>query len=83
MYNLINDYLEFAPTVTNKKKRVTAVNGVVTSYARKRWGIQKIREDGDLHHAVDAVVVACVTDGMINKISKYSKYQEIRVYATR
>jgi CRISPR-associated endonuclease Csn1 len=77
MYNLINDYLEFAPTVTNKKKRVTAVNGVVTSYARKRWGIQKIREDGDLHHAVDAVVVACVTDGMINKISKYSKYQEI------
>jgi len=77
MYNLINDYLVFAPSATNKKKRVTAVNGSVTSYVRKRWGIKKNREDGDLHHAVDAAVIACVTDGMIQKITRYSNYKEI------
>lgn len=77
MLNLINDYLEFAPSETGKIKRVTAVNGRVTAYVRKRWGINKVREDGDLHHAVDAVVIACITDGMIRKISKYSNYREV------
>lgn len=81
MLNLLNDYLEFAPSQTGKVKRVAAVNGAVTGYVRKRWGITKVREDGDLHHAVDAVVIACVTDGMIRKISKYSKYREVE-YST-
>lgn len=78
LYNFINDYLEFAPSQTKRKKRVTAVNGFVTSYLRKRWGITKIRECGDLHHAVDAVVVACTTEGMIQKVSRYNKYNEIK-----
>lgn len=78
LYNYINDYLEFAPSSAGKTKRVTSVNGAITSYIRKRWGISKIREDGDLHHAADATVIACVTDGMIKKISDYAKYKEIR-----
>ena len=78
LYNYINDYLEFAPSASDKTKRVTSVNGSVTSYIRKRWGITKIREDGDLHHAADAAVIACVTDGMIKKISDFSKYKENR-----
>ena len=40
--------------MTQKVKHVTAVNGAITAYVRKRWGIQKMRENGDLHHAVDA-----------------------------
>lgn len=78
MSNLINDYLLFAPHYSEKKKVVTAVNGSVTAYMRKRWGITKIREEGDTHHAVDAVVVACVTDGMIQKVTRYSKQREGR-----
>lgn len=78
LLNYISDHMEFAPSVTNRKKRVHAVNGAVTSYVRKRWGISKIREDGDLHHAVDATVIACVTDGMIKRISNHLKYQETR-----
>lgn len=77
LYNFINDYLEFAPLNTGRKKRVSSVNGAVTSYMRKRWGISKLREDGDLHHAVDAVVVACITDGMIQRVSSYSKFREL------
>ena len=43
-----------------KKQHVLVVNGAVTDYTRKRLGIRKIREDGDLHHAVDAAVIATV-----------------------
>lgn len=78
MLNYLADRLEFAPSGKGRKKRVTAVNGAMTAYLRKRWGITKNREDGDLHHATDAVVIACATDGMINQISRYSKLRECR-----
>ncbi|MBF7097244.1 type II CRISPR RNA-guided endonuclease Cas9 [Alkalibacter mobilis] len=78
MLNYLNDYLLFEDNNTNKKKKVTAVNGSITSFLRKRWGITKVRENGDLHHTVDALVVACTTDGMIQKVSKYYDYKERR-----
>lgn len=76
MYNFIRDHLEFAPSETGKKKRVLAVNGMITSYLRKRWGIRKIRANGDKHHAVDAVVIACTTDKMIRDLTLYSEERE-------
>ena len=82
LLNLFQDHLQFAPSATGKKKRVTAVNGAVTSYMRKRWGIVKLREDGDLHHAVDALVVACTTDAMIQQVSRYADYRECRYMQT-
>ena len=53
-----------------------AVNGVITDYIRKRLGLKKVREDGDLHHAMDAAVVAITTNAMIQRISNYSKRRE-------
>ena len=44
---------------------------------RKRWGINKIRANGDKHHAVDAVVIACTTDKMIKDLSAFSQYHEL------
>lgn len=78
LHRYIEDNLCFCETVGDRKRRVTAVNGAITSYVRKRWGIRKIREDGDLHHAIDAVVIACITQAMINKISRYSYYKETK-----
>ena len=78
LLNYIADNLAFAPFQTERKKRVTAVNGSVTAYLRKRWGIAKVRANGDLHHAVDALVIACTTDGLIQKVSRYARYQENR-----
>ncbi len=75
LLNYINDNLLFAPSV-RRKKRVTAVNGAVTDYMRKRWGISKVREDGDRHHAVDAVVIACTNDALIQKVSRYESWHE-------
>lgn len=76
--NYITDHLKFAPFLTDRKKHVTSVNGSVTSYMRKRWGITKIRANGDLHHAVDALVIACTTDGMIQKASQFARFRETR-----
>ncbi len=76
LYNYINDSLLFEDYSTDKKLHVMSVNGAVTAYMRKRWGIKKIREDGDLHHAVDATVIACVTRGMVKQISNYANRRE-------
>ncbi len=81
IYDYIRNKLLFDESFQGKKK-VTAVNGRVTSYMRKRWGIAKIRENGDLHHCIDAAVVACITDGMIHRITKYSQYMENRYIDT-
>ncbi len=78
LMNYIADNLAFAPFRGERKKRVTAVNGSVTAYLRKRWGITKLRADGDLHHAVDALVIACTTDAMIQRVSRYARYREDR-----
>lgn len=87
VYNLIRQNLELEPynkpsQKPKRKKQVMAVNGVVTAYLRKRWGIQKLFEvkkrDIDTHHAVDAVVIACCTDGMIQKITKSVQAREMR-----
>ncbi|MDY4111154.1 MAG: type II CRISPR RNA-guided endonuclease Cas9 [Eubacterium sp.] len=72
LYNYINDNLLFNDFCDGRVRHVISVNGAVTAYMRKRWGIDKIRENGDLHHGVDAAVIACVTQKMINEISRYS-----------
>ena len=83
VHNLIRKNLKLASyNREGHKKQVMAVNGAVTAYLRKRWGIQKLYEtknrDIDTHHAVDAVVIACCTDGMIHKISRSTQAREIR-----
>lgn len=82
LLNYISDHLEFADFASGRKKHVTAVNGAVTSYMRKRWSITKIRENGDLHHAVDALVIACTTDGMIQQVSRYAALRECEYVQT-
>lgn len=76
--SLIRDYLEFAPwNMDGKKKHAFAVNGVITGYLRKRWGLPQKNRETHQHHSVDAVVIACVTDHMIQRISSYSKQLEM------
>lgn len=61
MLNYIRNHLAFADCSGAGKRRVVAVNGAVTAFLRKRWGLSKVRADGDLHHAADAAVIACTT----------------------
>lgn len=67
--------LQFAASET--KLPVQTRNGAVTSYLRAHWGLLKVRADGDLHHALDAAVVACTTQGFVKRISDYSRKKEL------
>lgn len=75
IYNLVKNYMEFSDN-NNFERKVWTVNGRITAHIRKRLGIDKIREDGDIHHAIDATVVAITTQGMINKITKYYQHND-------
>jgi len=67
--------LQFAPS--ESKVPVQTRNGAVTSFLRAHWGLLKVRADGDLHHALDAAVVACTTQGFVKRISDYSRKKEL------
>lgn len=58
------------------KQKVVCVNGRVTSLARGLWGLGKNREENDLHHAADAVVVAAMTQRTVQRITLYNQAQE-------
>lgn len=77
IYGYLNSTMKFADSPF-RLKPVLPVNGAITAYLRKRYGLTKVREDGDLHHAMDAVVIAVTSQSMINKITKYSKNMENR-----
>lgn len=70
----IEDNLQFR-TEENKKQHVYTVNGAYTSLMRKRWGFNKDRGENDLHHAVDAAIVA-VSQPFQNRVSRYFKHSE-------
>ncbi|MFD1067992.1 type II CRISPR RNA-guided endonuclease Cas9 [Oceanobacillus locisalsi] len=70
----IEDNLKFREG-EDRKQRVFTVNGAYTSLMRKRWGFNKNRQENDLHHALDAVLVA-VSLPFQDKVSKYFKYSE-------
>lgn len=74
--NYINNKLKFKES--DRKQKVITINGRATSILRGYWGLTKVREDGDKHHALDAAVVAVATQGLVQKISKYSKARELR-----
>lgn len=76
LFNYLRDYLRFDQSGSERKNRVTSLNGAMTDYMRKRWGLEKSRANGDLHHAMDAVVAAVVTPSLIQKVSRYAKYRE-------
>ncbi|MDC3424713.1 type II CRISPR RNA-guided endonuclease Cas9 [Aquibacillus sp. 3ASR75-11] len=60
----------------NFKKRVVTVSGRVTSHLRSRWGLEKHRDKTHLHHALDAIVVACTDDSTIQQVTNYHKMKE-------
>ncbi|MFC3874998.1 type II CRISPR RNA-guided endonuclease Cas9 [Neisseria musculi] len=58
------------------ERRVFASNGQITALLRGLWGLRKVREENDRHHALDAVVVACSTVSMQQKITEAMKRRE-------
>ncbi|KLT72224.1 CRISPR-associated protein Csn1 [Neisseria arctica] len=62
------------------KRRVFASNGQITSFLRSRWGLRKVREENDRHHALDAVVVACSTVAIQQRITYFVRQREMNIF---
>ena len=68
--SFLRKYLSQNLQLTDKfKEGVFCRNGKLTSDLRMLWGLSKIREEGDKHHALDAIVLACCSNAMMQHIS--------------
>lgn len=75
LFNLLQDYLLMSES--KSKVQIRCVSGSITSYLRKCWGINKLREDGDIHHCIDAAVIAMATESQKQKIINFNKFKEV------
>lgn len=64
-------------TEANGKERCVVVAGRLTSLLRARWGLIKVRENGDLHHALDAAVIAAANRSLVKRMGDYSRRGEL------
>lgn len=71
----VEQYLQLADD--SEAKRCVVVSGQLTSLLRARWGLIKMRSDSDRHHALDAVVVAACSHGMVKRMSDYARRKEL------
>jgi CRISPR-associated endonuclease Csn1 len=74
--NYVERYLKLADE--SESKRCVVLSGQLTAFLRARWGLAKIRSDSDRHHALDAVVVAACSHGMVKRLSDYSRRKELK-----
>lgn len=77
--NYIDTYLQLADDATDA--RCITVNGALTSLLRAHWGLIKVREENDRHHALDAIVIACCSRSIVQKVARYSKQHELACVA--
>lgn len=73
--NYVERYLALAES--SDAKRCVVVSGQLTALLRARWGLLKIREDSDRHHALDAAVVAACSHAMVKRMSDYARRKEL------
>lgn len=58
------------------KQHVVCVNGRITARTRWLWGLEKHREENDLHHAMDAAVVATLLPHQIEMLTAHAQVEE-------
>ena len=68
----LEDGIDFSASQWPIKTRIQVRTGSLTDYLRHQWGLIKNRDAGDKHHAQDAIVIACATQGMVQKLSGLS-----------
>lgn len=73
--SFVEDNLQFSG---DSQVPVLTVNGRATAYLRTAWQLQKVRAEGDLHHALDAAVIAATTRSMVQKVSHFFSVRPLR-----
>lgn len=71
-----SSYIRQHLLITNNK--VICVNGQFTAFLRTRFGLGNIKNRSeDIHHAIDALMVACTNEAMIYRITAFHKKREM------
>lgn len=73
--NQVERFLKLAEG--SEEKRCVVVSGQLTAFLRARWGLLKVRDESDRHHALDAVVVAACSHSMVKRLSDYARRKEL------
>jgi CRISPR-associated endonuclease Csn1 len=73
--NYVEKYLQLADG--SDSQRCVVLSGQLTAFLRMRWGLLKVRDESDRHHALDAVVIAACSHGMVKRLSDYSRRKEL------
>lgn len=73
--NFVKENLRFADGAGEVP--VLTPSGAFTSFLRARWGLLKNREQSDLHHALDAAVVAAGSHALIKRVSDFYRKREV------
>ncbi len=73
MARLLKNHLEQSLPV-----KVEARNGALTAHLRGAWGFPDKNRRNDRHHALDAIVLACSTQSMVQQLSNWNKYEARR-----
>jgi CRISPR-associated endonuclease Csn1 len=73
--NFVKENLRFAEGAGEVP--VLTPSGAFTSFLRVRWGIIKNREQSDLHHALDACVIAAASHVLIKRVSDFHRHDEL------
>lgn len=71
----VEEQLQFAG---DSNVPVVTVNGRATAFLRTAWQLQKVRAEGDLHHALDAAVIAATTRSMVQQVSRFFSIRPLR-----
>lgn len=73
--NFVETNLELSES--SDSKRCVVVAGQLTAFLRMHWGLLKVREAGDKHHALDAAVVAACGHDLVKRLADYSRKGEL------
>lgn len=75
--NYIKNNLKFSNS-SHGKRKVLLPNGNITNQLRKIYKIgHKDRDLNNTHHAVDACIIATISDKQIKKFAEWNKYKEL------
>jgi CRISPR-associated endonuclease Csn1 len=73
--NFVEQFLKLADG--SDSQRCVVLSGQTTAFLRARWGLVKLREESDRHHALDAAVVAACSHGMVKRLADYARRKEL------
>ncbi|MCB9973317.1 MAG: type II CRISPR RNA-guided endonuclease Cas9 [Rhodospirillales bacterium] len=77
MARLLKNHIEQNLTLGDGQ-RVQTRNGALTANLRGAWGFPIKDRRNDRHHAIDAIVLACSTQSMVQKFANWNKYEARR-----